>query len=303
LLQWTENNLAGGSLAERAPGWHWGESDTGQWTLLDANPASDADLWMSYALLEAGQRWQHDAYTRLGLGLAEHLLRDASPVLPGLGRSLLPAPKGFQLGPTRWRLNPSYAPLPLLRRLAALTTRSEWLEMLEPTLRLIVESAPHGISPEWAIWDANSGWQPDPETRGLGSYNAIRSYLWTGMSRDDPAFERLALGFLPWLHWVAQHGHAPESLNAQKAPSSQPMPAAGPPGFDGAALLLADSLRFSSLSRHLNKRLEPSLGSKSPGYYSHALLLFGLGWIEGRYRFATDGSLLLPGAPCEPHVD
>lgn len=302
LLQWTRNNLAGGDLLQRAPGWQWGRSASGQWALLDANPASDADLWLAYVLLEAGRLWQHEEYTRLGQHVATRLLRDATAVLPGLGRSLLPAPTGFQLGPDRWRLNPSYAPLPLLRRLPALTGQSEWLEMVEPTLRLMVESAPRGISPEWAIWDGSVGWQSDPQSHGMGSYNAIRTYLWVGMSRSDPAFERMALGFLPWVHWVAQHGHAPEALHADAGTWKSEVPGAGPPGFDAAALVLVDSLRFTSLSKQLQARLESSLNTQSPGYYSHALALFGLGWIEGRYRFAPDGALLLPGGSCEPQT-
>lgn len=299
LLHWTQNNMARGDLTRFAPGWEWGRSAQGRWELLDANPASDADLWMAYTLLEAGRLWQHDTYTRLGQALATHVLRDATRVLPGLGRSLLPAPTGFQLGPDRWRLNPSYAPVPLLRRLAVLTGRDEWQDMVEPTLRLTLESAAHGISPEWTIWDASlSGWQPDPQSLGMGSYNAIRTYLWTGMSLRDPAFERLALGTLPWLHWVGRQGHAPEALDAANGTCRGPVARKGPPGFDAAALVLADSLRFDALARQLRARVDSDFAGPSPGYYSHVLALFGLGWIEGRYRFTPEGALLLAAGTC-----
>lgn len=300
LLAWTRDNLAQGDLHRISPGWHWGQSATGRWELLDSNPASDADLWLSYALLEAGRLWQNEAYSRQGHSLAARLLRDASAVLPSLGRSLLPAPTGFQLGPDRWRLNPSYSPVPLLRRLSVLTGQSEWLEMVEPTLRLMLESAPRGISPEWAIWDTRQGWQADPQSEGLGSYNAIRTYLWAGMSRHDPAFERLALGFLPWLHWVGQHGHAPEALNAETGTDPARTAREGPPGFDVAALVLADSLGFTALRQHLQTRVEASLARQPLGYYNHALALFGLGWLEGRYQFSPQGALILPCSACEP---
>lgn len=299
LLEWTQNNLALGDLHQFAPGWHWGRSASGRWELLDSNPASDADLWLAYTLLEAGRLWHIDSYARLGQRMAARVLQDASAVLPALGRSLLPAPIGFQLGPDQWRLNPSYAPLPLLRRLSSLTGQSEWQEMVGPTLRLMVESAPRGISPEWAIWDARTGWVPDPQSEGLGSYNAIRTYLWTGLSRRDPAFEQLALAFLPWLHWVAQHGHAPEALNAVTGPDKARRPREGPPGFDVAALVLAHSLGFSGLERQLQTRIEAALSPRSPGYYSHALALFGMGWMDGRYQFAPEGTLLLPDSACE----
>ncbi len=298
LLEWTRDNLARGDLHRFSPGWHWGRSAAGQWELLDSNPASDADLWLSYALLEAGRLWGNEEYRRLGHGLAARLLQDASGVLPALGRSLLPAPVGFQLGADRWRLNPSYAPVPLLRRLAVLTGRNEWREMVDPTLRLMIESAPRGISPEWAIWDARQGWQADPQSEGLGSYNAIRTYLWTGMSRSDPAFEPLALALLPWLHWVGRHGHAPEALNAQTGAEGAGITREGPPGFDVAAMVFADSLGFSALRRQLQARVETRLARQALGYYNHALALFGLGWLEGRYRFSPQGELILPDSAC-----
>jgi endoglucanase len=35
-------------------------------------------------------------------------------------------------------------------------------------------------------------------------------------------------------------------------------------------------------------------------YYEQALTLFGLGWQEGRFSFAADGSLAPTPAPCPP---
>ncbi|MFS9573010.1 glycosyl hydrolase family 8, partial [Klebsiella quasipneumoniae] len=54
LLTWTQNNLAEGDLKQHLPGWLWGKKDDEQWTLLDSNSASDSDLWIAWALLEAG---------------------------------------------------------------------------------------------------------------------------------------------------------------------------------------------------------------------------------------------------------
>ena len=74
LLRWTDDNLAAGKLGERLPGWHWGrDAQAGNerpvWRLLDDNSASDADLWLSYALIEAGRLWQVPRYTELGLSV------------------------------------------------------------------------------------------------------------------------------------------------------------------------------------------------------------------------------------------
>ena len=64
MLGWTRTNLAGGNFDEtsvRLPAWQWGRRPDGSWGVLDANAASDADLWMAYSLLEAGRRADPDA--------------------------------------------------------------------------------------------------------------------------------------------------------------------------------------------------------------------------------------------------
>src|SRR5258707_15609965 len=58
LLRWTEINLASGDLTQHLPAWLWGrDAKTNQWGVLDANSASDADIWMAYSLVEAGRLW------------------------------------------------------------------------------------------------------------------------------------------------------------------------------------------------------------------------------------------------------
>ena len=69
LLTWTQNNLAEGDLKQHLPGWLWGKKDDEQWTLLDSNSASDSDLWIAWALLEAGRLWQQPQYTETGKAL------------------------------------------------------------------------------------------------------------------------------------------------------------------------------------------------------------------------------------------
>src|SRR5208282_2573859 len=55
VLGWTQANLAQGDLETHLPAWLWGKNKDGEWKTLDLNPASDADTWMSYTLIEAGR--------------------------------------------------------------------------------------------------------------------------------------------------------------------------------------------------------------------------------------------------------
>jgi endo-1,4-beta-D-glucanase Y len=63
ILQWTENNLAQGDFTAQLPAWQWGRRDDSSWGVLDANPASDADVWIAYTLGEAGRLWQQRRYS------------------------------------------------------------------------------------------------------------------------------------------------------------------------------------------------------------------------------------------------
>ena len=49
ILNWTENNLSAGDMGKQLPAWIWGKKGE-SWGVIDANSASDAHLWIAYAL-------------------------------------------------------------------------------------------------------------------------------------------------------------------------------------------------------------------------------------------------------------
>ncbi|MBX4413397.1 hypothetical protein K4G92_23735, partial [Mycobacterium tuberculosis] len=86
----TQNTLADVDLKQHLPGWLWGNQDDEQWTLLDSNSASDSDLWIAWALLEAGRLWQQPQYTETGKALLARIVAEETVAVPGLGTMLLP---------------------------------------------------------------------------------------------------------------------------------------------------------------------------------------------------------------------
>jgi endo-1,4-beta-D-glucanase Y len=95
VLNWTQANLARNDLTANLPSWLWGKDKDGAWKTLDANSASDADLWMAYTLVEAGRLWNAPLYTTLGKGMMARIAATEVADLPGFGLMLLPGETGF----------------------------------------------------------------------------------------------------------------------------------------------------------------------------------------------------------------
>lgn len=285
LLEWTQNNLAGGDLDRHLPAWLWGDDGKGRWTVLDANNANDADLWLAYSLLEAGRLWQVPDYLGRGERLLARIQAQTLHRLPGLGTLPLPGDLGFETE-QGWRLNPSYLPPQLLRRFAASDAR--WAEVAISGLRLLREAAPLGLAPDWLLWRREQGWAADPESGSRGSYDAIRVYLWVGMLGEGvPERAGLQRHFAPMAELTARLGEPPENIDTTSGKTR----GSGPVGFSAALLpLLAAREEHTALQQQRDRlhRHPP----RRKNYYNRVLALFGMGWDERRYRFDADGRLL-----------
>lgn len=298
ILRWTHNNLAGGRLERQLPAWKWGRAPDDTWRVLDGNSASDADLWMAYSLGEAARLWNESRYSYLGAELARNILRHEVATVPGLGTALLPGPQGFVTDES-WRLNASYLMLPQLHGLARQTKEPLWEEIARSSEQVILGSAPKGFAADW-IEFTRGGFIPDRRSRGVGSYDAIRVYLWTGMlPASDPSRDALASRLKPMLASVAERGTPIESVDIQ----TLEMQGDGPPGFSAALLpMLANARMTAALQAQRQRAAEGSL-QNNRNYYSDALSLFGLGWLEQRYKFSRAGLLNVRWTPaCDrPH--
>lgn len=289
ILEWTENNLAEGDLTARLPAWLWGRRDNGSWGVMDANAASDADLWIAYALAEAGRLWMVPKYTALAQLIADRVLREETLVVQGLGRVLLPGPVGFRPEPGVVRLNPSYLPIQLLRRFAELFPHPDWKLLLRTSVEVLHRSAPQGFAPDWVIYRSDTGFQLDAESKGEGSYNAIRVYLWAGMLAPGEAERSKLLNrFLAMARQVEVTGVPPLMVASREGTAS----GVGPAGFSGALLPFLAAIRRPDAVRQQRIRLDARMPQdRSDNYYDQVLTLFGLGWIDGHFRFESNGTL------------
>lgn len=189
IWRWSVDNLAKGNMRIQLPAWSWGKSEQGEWGVLDSNSASDADLWFVYALAEASQKWQRPDYLDDAKALLILVERHEVAELPGLGAMLLPGKEGFTQKGQNWVLNPSYLPLPVLRKVASLSSFAGWQQMPQNLNRLLVKASPTGFAPDWVAYQGQAVdrgvFLTSNIKGGVGSYDAIRTYLWAAVTHPD----------------------------------------------------------------------------------------------------------------------
>ena len=304
LLRWTEANLAGGDMTLRLPAWSWGKAPDGAWKILDPNPASDADLWMAYTLSEAGRLWREPRYEKLGSVLATRIAQQEVAFVPGLGITLLPGVTGFHPDSETWIVNPSYLPPPVLMRLSELQTDGPWRSVLNSLQTMLQKGSAGGFAMDWiaagtTIRPSISAGQRAADDRSavpIGAYEAIRVYLWLGLTDEGTPGLAAMLAQVPGMAGYLQHEMIPPlEVDAQ----GQVTKRESPPAFSAAVIpylqLLGKQNEEHAQLIRLGATRDPATGlyGKQAAYYDQNLALFATGWTEQRYRFDRGGKLIV----------
>jgi endoglucanase len=163
----------------------------------DQNNATDGDLCIAWALLEAGDRWGDAAYTQLGTAITRDILR-LLVVRVGKYAVLLPGVRGFDR-PDQTILNPSYYVFPAFAVLARAVPDPAWVRLAADGLVLLraARFGRWGLPPDWALLHRADGTMTMPRrwpTRF--SYDAVRVPLYLAWAQlgSEPALLR-ARGF------------------------------------------------------------------------------------------------------------
>lgn len=293
ILNWTNTNMAGGRLGDVLPAWQWGQK-SGKWGVIGANSAADADAWMAYALLEAGRIWNDHELGATGHKLAVRVANDESVQISGFGRVLIPGSSDFPDTPPVV-VDPSYTPLFLAHGIAKATGLPTWQEIAATAPKMITTTSRNGFAPDWA-WVPQAPASPPPgmpET-GTGSYDAIRCYLWAGLTSPETDGAGPILGALKGMaRYLATHPTPPQSVDlATNSPHGN-----GGIGFSGALLPYLATLGRKRLLQQqlglvLTQRETTGLFGQPAHYYDENLILFGLGGLSGTFRFDKAGGLV-----------
>lgn len=291
LLVWTRDNLAGGDLARALPAWKWGRKPGGEWGVIDPNSASDADLWLAYVLIEAARVWRIPAYRQLGRALLDRIAQEEVAHLPG-GPVLLLGRDGGESGPGRYLLNPSYSALFQYVRFAEVDPDGPWRKLAAALPDFLNNTSPKGYAPDWITFDAAENrylWQPRGRT---GSYDAIRVYLWAGLTHPaTPGARPVLMAISGMARAFVADGRVPREVDA----ASGVRTGDAPPGFLAAFLPYLERLGRSPQPlgvRLAASRRSDGLYGADAAYYDQNLALFGLGPQTGRFRFDARGHLL-----------
>jgi endoglucanase len=307
LLTWTQDNLAAGDLSQRLPAWRWGKAPDGSWKVLDPNSASDSDIWIAYSLLEAGRLWHDKHYEMLGRALAARIAQEELVAVPGLGTTLIAGSRGFHPDAKTWVLNPSYFPLPVLMRLESVMPRGPWKAVLTSLHPLFAKGCGAGYAMDWVVADGG-GVHPSMTPAQLatgkkdagvavGSYDAIRVYLWLGMADTrTPGRSDLVDRLSGMANYMKNQKVPPERVDL----TGKILDANGPVGFSAALVpfLLARDEKAEAVIQmdRVNAQKDATTGlygsdAAHPRYYDQNLVLFATGWSEERFRFEKDGKL------------
>ena len=302
LLNWTQDNLAGGDLTARLPAWNWGKAADGTWKTLDPNPASDADLWMAYTLLEAGRLWREPRYVSLGTAMASQIAKQEVTLVPGLGATLLPGPQGFHPDAGTWILNPSYLQPSVLSYLATTFPQGPWGAVLASLAPILTQGSGDGFAMDWVTAGGILSPAASPaahETgdrtgQAEGSYDAIRVYLWLGIADPETKGIQESLAAMHGMAAYMKHVAVPPRVVSENGTVTK---ADGPVGFSAAVVPYLHAINMKAEEKIQTDRVaamkDPSTGLYGPGalYYDQNLVLFANGWKEERFRFERFGKL------------
>lgn len=231
LFNWTERNLTHADSGLYA--WRYDPAQTP--AVADPNNATDGDILIAWALMQADKLWGVPEYTTRALELREAILSEA--VIEFAGHSLLlPGRIGF-VEDDAVVINPSYYIWPALDAFAREDDR--WSRVLKDGLSLISASAfgPWRLPTDWVQVDTAGLVSPAKDRPARFGFDAIRVplyYAWAGRREALAPFRRYfnetqkATGWAAWVDVVTGEvaayplsagGQAIAALTLDRAPA------------------------------------------------------------------------------------
>lgn len=184
LLNWTVSTLK----RRQDNLFSWRYRPTAARPVDDPNNATDGDLCIAWALLEAGSRWGNPDHAALGAAIGADVLRHLVRRVGGR-TVLLPGARGFERS-FHVVVNPSYYVFPAFQALARAVPDPAWVRAAADGLSLL-RGARFGrwrLPPDWVAVGRNDGALTLPaEWPPRFSWDAVRVPLylgWAGLTEE-----------------------------------------------------------------------------------------------------------------------
>jgi endoglucanase len=198
ILNWTEKTLARSDASLFA--WRYDPREANP--VADRNNATDADIFIAWALAGAARQWQDESYAALSGAIRKSI--QARLVVELYGRKmLLPGLEGF-VSPQAVTLNPSYYVWPALDAFRELDGRGAWGQVIADGEALLgaARFGPLGLPTDWIDVTARDVVVPAAGRPPRFGFDAVRTPLyalagrrktlaeparkfWTNYSRDQ----------------------------------------------------------------------------------------------------------------------
>lgn len=264
---WTKNNInvrKDGLLA-----WLWGKRSDEKWGVIDYNNATDGDILVAFALIEAEKKWGEQQYKSDALLIIQNIREELA--VNWQGRTLLlPAYYGFKKEDAIV-INPSYIILPAFRAFAEVDEKPFWNKIYKDSYSILTEAlfSTLDLPPDWIILK-KSGISVYSERSENYGYEAIRVALYASFE-DNPEFPA---GIEEILNAYNKTGYIPLWVNlVDDSISLNPAPA----GFYAVYARAAKIMGKEALSEKLFKEAENKLKAEKDDYYSTTLYLLAKG--------------------------
>jgi endoglucanase len=263
VLEWAVDNLQ--IRRDALFAWAWGKRHNDSWAVIDYNNASDGDILIALALLNAARKWNHEPYMQLAKNIIEDLRsllaydqNDYSILLPGY--------YGFEETPGVI-VNTGYLILPAFSRFAAVDDAKFWLAIYNDSLKVLKKArfTRFQLPADWIRMD-NGNVSVFTAKSSYFGYEAIRIPLYMSWDNNREELE----SFSSYLQFVAKSNYLPNRVNLVDGSASVDD---APAGFYAVFGRCAELLGKKELSQNLLKEANHKLTDESDDYFSHTLYL------------------------------
>lgn len=291
LLNWTRNNIM--VRKDGLAAWSWGKRDNGQWGVLDYNNASDGDILIAWALLNASEKWRKSEWKAWSDATIDRI-RQSLVIKRGNRMVMLPGYYGFtakveteasgessqfdkpdKSDNVTISINPAYFIFPAFNAFAESGARSGdnerkkfWKQVCNDSLAILKESLSSSMNlpPDWMLVNQKGNLVTDKDKGRNFGYEAIRVPLYLSMGGDKKHLEI----FKPYLEFCNRLGYFPATVDLMNEQITIEKASAG---FHAVFAKCAEMVGDTTTSKSLMQRAEIKIMEEPDDYYSNTLYL------------------------------